>query len=126
MQITYNDAVENITTFIKSRDLEKHLIIELTSELNIPSAMKSVQMLDNTKNLLMKIDFVYSMLKGNGVLLKYKEETLCSFQVTEGMTFDNVEFFAKHPAIYRYFIDAIFGVFLKNSYPLLSESQEAE
>ena len=126
MKITYTDAVDNITTYVKRRDLEKNLVIELTTELNIPSALKSVQMLDNAKNLLMKIDFVYSMLKGNGVLIKYEDETLCSFQVTEGMTFDNVEFFAKHPAIYRYFIDAIFGIFLKNSYPLLSESQGAE
>lgn len=126
MVINYSDAVANITTFVKSRDIEQDIQIELTSNLNIPPALQSVQMLDNTKNLSMKINFVYSMLLGNGVTIKYKNETLCTFQVTEGMRFDDIEIFAKHPAIYRYFIDAIFGVFLKNSYPLLSESQEAE
>ena len=126
MTITFNDAVEDIKSYITRKDIEKHLIIETTSELKIPSAMESVQMLEDAKNLQRKIAFIYGMLKENGVTIKCEDKELCSFQVTEGMTFENIECFRRYPAIFRFFIDAMFGVFLKNSYPLLSESQEAE
>lgn len=126
MVVTFKDAVEDITTYVKNRDLEQYLEVHTTSDLRIPDALQSVQMLENPKNLQMKVNFIYSMLKDNGVIIKYKDKELCSFQVNDGMKFEDIEYFIRHPAIYRYFIDAIFGVFLKNSYPLLSESQEAE
>lgn len=126
MKITFNEAVEDIKAYITRKDIEKDLIIETTSDLKIPSALESVQMLEDAKNLQRKVVFIYNMLKENGVSIKCKDKELCSFQVTEGMTFENVETFRRYPAIFRFFIDAIFGVFLKNSYPLLSESQEAD
>ena len=126
MKLTYDDAISNFTKYIESREQEKFLTVELTKELTIPPALASVQMLDDIRNRSRKIDFVYYMLKDNGVTIKYKEQELCTFQVTEGMTFDSVEYFKLHPAVYRFFIDTVFGVFLKNSYPLLSESLEAE
>lgn len=127
MKITYVDAVSNVNTYIlNSKNFEKDLSIETSENLNIPSAIMSVQMLDDVTNLPMKIDFVYTLLKDNGVTIKHKDNVLCTFRVTEGMRFDDIELFKTSPAIYRYFIDAIFGIFLKNSYPLLSESREAE
>ena len=66
------------------------------------------------------------MLEGNGVTIKLKDKELTTFQVTEGMTFEDIDLFKQHPAIYRFFVESVFSKFLKNSYPLLSESQEAE
>lgn len=126
MNITYDEAVVNMTTYAKSKALEKDINIELTKELKIPPALESVQMLDDIKNIYKKTLFVRDMLEGNGVEIKLKDKTLCSFQINEGMEFEDIELFKTHPAIYRFFIESVFSVFLKNSYPLLSEFQEAE
>lgn len=126
MKITYNDAITDFRTYIKNKGMEQYLSVETANNLKIPPALDSVQMLEDTGNIVKKIDFVYYMLQDNSVTIKFKEEELCSFQVNKGMTFNTIEYFNQHPAIYRYFIDAVFGVFLKNSYPLLSESLGAE
>ena len=126
MTITNSDAITNFRTYVKHASMEQYLSVETSKELNIPPALNSVQMLEDVSNIIKKIDFVYYMLQDNGVVIKYRGEELCSFQVNKGMTFNDIEYFSQHPAIYRYFIDAVFGVFLKNSYPLLSESLEAE
>ncbi len=126
MQITYNEAVADMTTYVKNKALEKDLVVEIKSDLKIPPAIESVQMLDDIRNIVKKTIFVHSMLEGNGVTIKLKDKELCTFQVNEGMEFDDIEIFNRHPAIYRFFIESVFSVFLKNSYPLLSESQEAE
>lgn len=126
MQITYNEAVADMTTYVKNKALEKDLVIELKNELRIPPALESVQMLDDIRNIVKKVVFVQNMLEGNGVTIKLKDKELTTFQVTEGMTFEDIDLFKQHPAIYRFFIESVFSKFLKNSYPLLSESQEAE
>lgn len=126
MQITYNEAVADMTTYVKNKALEKDLVIELKNELRIPPALESVQMLDDIRNIVKKVVFVQNMLEGNGVTIRLKDKELTTFQVTEGMTFEDIDLFKQHPAIYRFFIESVFSVFLKNSYPLLSESQEAE
>lgn len=126
MQITYNEAVADITTYAKNKALEKDIVIDLSGNLKIPSALESVQMLDDIKNIVKKVIFVRTMLEGNGVTIRLKDQVLCTFQVNEGMDFEDIELFRKHPSIYRFFLESVFSVFLKNSYPLLSESQEAE
>lgn len=127
MTITYQDSIEAFLKFYKDKkENEKQLSVELSAPLKIPSALESVQMLDDVSNTLNKVMFVYNMLMDNGVVIKHNEEILCSFSVNKGMTFEDVDYFRQHPAIYRFFLDSVFGIFLKNSYPLLSESQEAD
>ena len=126
MTISYRDTIDAFKSYARRMSYEQELSVDLSSELKIPSALTSVQMLDDVTNVSKKALFVYEMLQNIGVTIKHKDTTVCSFVVNEGMTFEDVECFKTHPAIYRFFLDSVFGVFLKNSYPLLSESQEAE
>ena len=66
------------------------------------------------------------MLKGLGVTVKHDNEVLTTFQVTEGMQLSDVEYFKLRPGVFRFVVDAIFGIFLKNLYPLSSSSQKAD
>ena len=125
MEITYQDAVDVVKNYINNKDYEKDLSVSVSGDLTIPGAIESVEMLDDLSNFAHKVAFVYLMLKGLGVTVKHNTEVLVSFQVTEGMQLDDVEYFSRHPGVFRFTVEAIFGIFLKNSYPLSSESQKA-
>ena len=127
MEISYSDAVQNMHAYLdKGRIFDKELKIEIIGDLTPPSALSSVQMLDDLDNLVLKTQFVNTMLKGTGLVLKHKEETLISIQFTENESLTDQSLFKQRPGLLKFVIDAVFSVFLKNSYPLLSESQEAE
>lgn len=126
MEITYNDAVEGITTYLNSKEFEKGLRVITSGELRAPGAVASVQILDNPQDFAKKSLFVRDMLKGLGVTVKHDDEVLTTFQVTEGMQLSDVEYFTLRPGVFRFVVDAIFGMFLKNLYPLSSVSQKAE
>lgn len=126
MNITYGDAVASYTTYAGNKDFDKTLNIETSAPLNAPDALDSVVMLDNLNDTARKLQFIYKMLIGVGVTIKSGDKELVSFQVTEGMKIQDIEYFKQYPGILRFFIDATFGVFLKNLYPLSSESQKAE
>lgn len=127
MEISYNDAVQNMHAYLdKGRIFDKDLKVEIIGELTPPSALSSVQMLDDLDNLVLKTQFVNTMLKETGLVLKHKEETLISIQFTENESLTDQSLFKQRPGLLKFVIDAVFSVFLKNSYPLSSESQEAE
>lgn len=125
MTITYNDAVDSIKSYINTKDYEKGLSVCLSGDLHAPDALSSVEMLDDLGNFRRKTEFVRDMLMDVSVTVKHKEEVLVSFLVNEGMQFSDIEFFQKRPGVFRFTVEAVFGIFLKNLYPLSSESQKA-
>lgn len=126
MEITYKDAVAGLTTFINSKNFERELSVSLSGDVHVPGAVASVRMLENMEDFDAKLEFVYLMLKGLSVTIKRNTETLVTFQVTEGMRLGDVEYFTLHPGVLKFLIESVFSVFLKNLYPLSSESREAE
>lgn len=125
MDITYNDAVNGFKSYINNKDYEKDLSVSLNGDLHAPDALSSVVMLDNLGDFRRKSEFVRDMLMGVSVTIKHKDEVLVSFLVNEGMQLSDVEYFQKRPGIFRFTVEAVFGIFLKNLYPLSSESQKA-
>jgi len=127
MELTYNDAVQNMHAYLnEGRSYDKDLKIELSGELTPPDALLSVQMLDDLDNLMLKAQFVQTMLKGVGLTLKHGEEVLLVVQFTENERLSDITLLKQRPGLLRFIIDAVFSIFLKNSYPLSSESQKAE
>ena len=126
MDITYDDAVNGIKSYINNKDYEKDLSVRLSGDLRAPNPLSSVEMLDDLGNFRRKSDFVRDMLMGVSVTVKHKEEVLVSFLVNEGMQLSDIEYFQKRPGVFRFTVEAVFGIFLKNLYPLSSESQKAE
>lgn len=126
MEITYQDAVDGLTAFINSKNFERNLSLSISGDLKAPSAIESVKMLEQMDNFEAKLNFVHRMLKGLGVTVKKGDETLVTFQVTEGMRIEDVEYFTKRPGVLKFTVESVFSVFLKNLYPLSSESQKAE
>ena len=125
MDITYNDAVNGFKSYINNKDYEKDLSVSLNGDLHAPDALSSVVMLDNLGDFRRKSEFVRDMLMGISVTVKHKDEVLVSFLVNEGMQLSDIEYFQKRPGIFRFTVEAVFGIFLKNLYPLSSESQKA-
>ena len=125
MDITYNDAVNGFKSYINNKDYEKDLSVSLNGDLHAPDALSSVVMLDNLGDFRRKSEFVRNMLMGISVTIKHKDEVLVSFLVNEGMQLSDIEYFQKRPGIFRFTVEAVFGIFLKNLYPLSSESQKA-
>lgn len=125
MDITYNDAVNGFKSYINNKDYEKDLSVSLNGDLHAPDALSSVVMLDNLGDFRRKSEFVRDMLMGISVTIKHKDEVLVSFLVNEGMQLSDVEYFQKRPGVFRFTVEAVFGIFLKNLYPLSSESQKA-
>lgn len=126
MDITYNDAVNGFKSYINNKDYEKDLSVSLNGDLHAPDALSSVVMLDNLGDFRRKSEFVRDMLMGISVTVKHKDEVLVSFLVNEGMQLSDIEYFQKRPGVFRFTVEAVFGIFLKNLYPLSSESQKAE
>ena len=125
MDITYNDAVNGFKSYINNKDYEKDLSVSLNGDLHAPDALSSVVMLDNLGDFRRKSEFVRNMLMGISVTIKHKDEVLVSFLVNEGMQLSDIEYFQKRPGVFRFTVEAVFGIFLKNLYPLSSESQKA-
>lgn len=125
MDITYNDAVNGFKSYINSKDYEKDLSVSLNGDLHAPDALSSAVMLDNLGDFRRKSEFVRDMLMGISVTVKHKDEVLVSFLVNEGMQLADIEYFQKRPGVFRFTVEAVFGIFLKNLYPLSSESQKA-
>lgn len=125
MDITYNDAVNGFKSYINNKDYEKDLSVSLNGDLHVPDALSSVVMLDNLGDFKRKSEFVRNMLMGVSVTVKHKDEVLVSFLVNEGMQLSDIEYFQKRPGVFRFTVEAVFGIFLKNLYPLSSESQKA-
>ena len=125
MEITYNDAVDGIKSYINNKDYEKGLSVVLSGDLHAPDALSSVEMLDDLGNFRRKTEFVRNMLMDVSVTVKHKEDVLVSFIVNEGMQLSDIEYFQKRPGVFRFTVEAVFGIFLKNLYPLSSESQKA-
>lgn len=125
MDITYNDAVNGFKSYINNKDYEKDLSVGLKGDLHAPDAISSVVMLDNLGDFKRKSEFVRNMLMGVSVTVKHKDEVLVSFLVNEGMQLSDIEYFQKRPGVFRFTVEAVFGIFLKNLYPLSSESQKA-
>ena len=125
MDITYNDAVNGFKSYINNKDYEKDLSVSLSGDLHAPDALSSVVMLDNLGDFRRKSEFVRDMLMGISVTVKHKDEVLVSFLVNEGMQLSDIEYFQKRPGVFRFTVEAVFGIFLKNLYPLSSESQKA-
>ena len=125
MDITYNDAVNGFKSYINNKDYEKDLSVSLNGDLHAPDALSSVVMLDNLGDFRRKSEFVRNMLMGISVTVKHKDEVLVSFLVNEGMQLSDIEYFQKRPGVFRFTVEAVFGIFLKNLYPLSSESQKA-
>ena len=125
MDITYNDAVNGFKSYINNKDYEKDLSVSLNGDLHAPDALSSAVMLDNLGDFRPKSEFVRDMLMGISVTVKHKDEVLVSFLVNEGMQLSDIEYFQKRPGVFRFTVEAVFGIFLKNLYPLSSESQKA-
>ena len=125
MDITYTDAVNGFKSYINNKDYEKDLSVSLNGDLHAPDALSSVVMLDNLGDFRRKSEFVRDMLMGISVTIKHKDEVLVSFLVNEGMQLSDIEYFQKRPGVFRFTVEAVFGIFLKNLYPLSSESQKA-
>lgn len=126
MDITYDDAVNDIKSYINNKDYEKDLSVRLSGDLRAPDPLSSVEMLDDLGNFRRKSAFVRDMLMGVSVTVKHKDEVLVSFLVNEGMQLSDIEYFQKRPGVFRFTVEAVLGIFLKNLYPLSSESQKAE
>ena len=120
MDITYNDAVNGFKSYINNKDYEKDLSVSLNGDLHAPDALSSVVMLDNLGDFKRKSEFVRNMLMGVSVTVKHKDEVLVSFLVNEGMQLSDIEYFQKRPGVFRFTVEAVFGIFLKNLYPLSS------
>lgn len=125
MDITYSDAVNGFKAYINNKDYEEDLSVSLNGDLHAPDALSSVVMLDNLGDFRRKSEFVRDMLMGVSVTVKHKDEVLVSFLVNEGMQLSDIEYFQKRPGVFRFTVEAVFGIFLKNLYPLSSESQKA-
>lgn len=125
MEITYNDAVDGIKSYLNNKAYEKDLSVVLSGDLHAPDALSSVEMLDDLGNFRRKTEFVRNMLMDVSVTVKHKEDVLVSFIVNEGMQLSDIEYFQQRPGVFRFTVEAVFGIFLKNLYPLSSESQKA-
>lgn len=125
MEITYNDAVDGIKSYLNNKAYEKDLSVVLSGDLHAPDALSSVEMLDDLGNFRRKAEFVRNMLMDVSVTVKHKEDVLVSFIVNEGMQLSDIEYFQQRPGVFRFTVEAVFGIFLKNLYPLSSESQKA-
>ena len=125
MDITYSDAVNGFKAYINNKYYEEDLSVSLNGDLHAPDALSSVVMLDNLGDFRRKSEFVRDMLMGVSVTVKHKDEVLVSFLVNEGMQLSDVEYFQKRPGVFRFTVEAVFSIFLKNLYPLSSESQKA-
>jgi hypothetical protein len=126
MNITYNDAVTNLVTYTQGRAMEKGIDILIDGDIKAPPALVSLNMLDRQPSVEEKVNFVYSLIINKHITIKLYNDTIAEFTPNENMSLEAVPIFTANPAIFSYFIEAVYGVFLKNCYPQLSESQKAE
>ena len=124
MTITYNDALHNLDAYALNRKFEKDVDIDVEGELNSPSALEAVRIISmRDPDVVTKTNFVYGLLLNTRVTIRLKGETIACFNVNDNMSLEAVDCFQKFPAIMAYFLEAIYGVFLKNCYPQLNESK---
>lgn len=127
MKITNSDALHNLEDYALNRRFEKEVDIEIEGELNSPSVIDAMRMLGlRDIDVVPKINFVYGLLLNRQVTIRLKKETIACFNVNDNMSLEAIDCFKKYPAIFSYFLEAVYGVFLKNCYPQLNESDATE
>lgn len=127
MELTYKDAVAGVNTYVENKtSFEQALSVELSGAISAPNALESAIMLENVTDYARKARFVDSLLVGLTLTVKHKGKSLVSFIVEEGVPVSSNAYFMQYPGVYHFVVDAIFSIFLKNSYPLFGESQQAE
>lgn len=127
MIITHDDALRNLDAYALNRKFEKEVDIEVEGDLNSPSAIEAVRILSiRDIDVVTKTNFVYRLLLNKQVTIRFKGETLACFNINDNMSLEAIECFKKYPALFSYFLEAIYGVFLKNCYPQLNESDATE
>ena len=127
MKITNSDALHNLEAYALNRKFEKEVDIEIEGDLNSPSVIDAMRMLGlRDIDVVPKINFVYGLLLNRQVTIRLKKETIACFNVNDNMSLEAIDCFKKYPAIFSYFLEAVYGVFLKNCYPQLNESDATE
>ena len=127
MIITHEDALHNLDTYALNRKFEKDIDIEIEGDLNSPGALDAVRILSiRDPDIVTKTNFVYGLLLNTRVTIRLKDETIASFNVNDNMSLEAIDCFQKFPAVMAYFLEAIYGVFLKNCYPQLNESKTTD
>ncbi len=127
MIITFEDAVNNLRSYNANKFVEEDITIEVDGDLKAPSAIASVEMLSAKRpSITQKVNFIYGLLLGTSVSIKLKDKLLASFNVNENMSLEAIDVFRSTPGVFYYFIEAIYGVFLKNCYPQLNDSLQSQ
>ena len=123
MILTFEDAVNNLRSYNANKFVEEDITIEVDGDLKAPSAIASVEMLSAKRpSITQKVNFIYGLLLGTKVTIKLKDSLIASFNVNDNMSLEAIDVFRNTPGIFYYFIEAIYGVFLKNCYPQLNDS----
>ena len=123
MILTFEDAVNNLRSYNANKFVEEDITIEVDGDLKAPSAIASVEMLSAKRpSVTQKVNFIYGLLLGTKVTIKLKDRLIASFNVNDNMSLEAIDVLRNTPGIFYYFIEAIYGVFLKNCYPQLNDS----
>ena len=127
MHITYTDALHNLDSYALNRKFEKDIDITVEGDFNSPPPLEAVRILSmRDPDVITKTNFVYGLLLNTTVTVRLKGETIACFNVNDNMSLEAIDCFKKYPAVLAYFLEAIYGVFLKNCYPQLNESNATE
>lgn len=125
MKLTFDDAVNNLRAYATNKFIEQDIVIEVDGELKAPSAIASVEMLSTKQpTITRKVNFVYGMLLGTSIRVTVQDKLFASFNVNDNMSLEAIPEFAGTPGVFYYFIEAIYGVFLKNCYPQSNNSPQ--
>lgn len=120
MEITYEEAVKNYTDYFEARDHDKDLKLVIENGIKPPPALDSAEMLEPEVSFARKTAFVEQLLMDNVVSIYMGDKQLCSFNINKNMSIVNVRELINYPYLLRFLVNTVFGIFLKNCYPHLS------
>lgn len=99
--------------------------LQINGEIAQPSALDALAVLEQSVGIRDKAEFVRKLLKGCSVAVSLYGTPICDFTVTEGFQWFAVPELQRDPQALKFIVSAVYGVFLKNSVPHLTDSQRA-
>lgn len=123
--ITAEQSIKNYEEYLDGRKDTTGYSIQINGEIEQPTALDALDMLEGQVSLQRKAEFVRKLLNGCSVAVYLYDELVAEFSVTSGFQWFAVTEFQRNPQALRFVISSVYGVFLKNSVPHLTDSQRA-
>lgn len=123
MKLTKDDIRTSYSDFVMGKKYEDDYEVELKAPLNNVTAIDALDALEHTETAQEKAEFVRKLLKGNTVTITLYGEVVANFIVNDGFQWFACDELNKNPSALRFLIGAVYGEFLKNFAPHLSDSQ---